>query len=122
MENLARTFKALSDTTRLKMLALLQNHAELCVCDFEAVLDIPHSKASRHLRYLLNAGFVKDRRQNVWVHYHIPKDINQDGVAALKALKKMIPENEIAGLERRYKSWMKRKNPKDFISTKSSKK
>ena len=38
MRLLSQTFKALSDDTRLEILALLFRHGELCVCDVEAIL------------------------------------------------------------------------------------
>jgi ArsR family transcriptional regulator len=50
----ARFFKSLSDETRLKILWLLSGTEELCVCDVMDVLGITQSKASRHLRHLLN--------------------------------------------------------------------
>lgn len=65
MRNLASVFRALADETRLQMLALIMKYEELCVCDFVNVLEITQSKASRHLRYLLNAGFLQDRREAV---------------------------------------------------------
>ena len=62
MKQAAKIFKALSDETRLRILALLSQR-ELCVCDLMAVLDLPQSTVSRHLAYLRNAGWVEDRRQ-----------------------------------------------------------
>jgi ArsR family transcriptional regulator len=68
MKTTTRLFKALSDETRLRILALLQA-GELCVCDLMAILDLPQSTVSRHLAYLRNAGLVDDRRQGVWMFY-----------------------------------------------------
>lgn len=70
MKNVSRTFKALADETRLRILALLMEH-ELCVCDLIAVLQLPQSTVSRHLAYLKNAGWVDDRREGLWVYYSI---------------------------------------------------
>ncbi|BCR03698.1 transcriptional regulator [Desulfuromonas versatilis] len=61
-------FKALSDETRLRILALL-SAGELCVCDLVSILELPQSTVSRHLAYLRNAGLVSDRRQGVWMYY-----------------------------------------------------
>jgi ArsR family transcriptional regulator len=68
MKTTARIFKALSDETRLRILALLRD-GELCVCDLMAPLGLPQSTISRHLAYLRNAGLVEDRRQGVWMFY-----------------------------------------------------
>ena len=69
MKETASFFKVLADEARLKMLWLLCNHRELCVCDFIEVLAITQSKASRHLRILYRAGLVTDRREGLWVYY-----------------------------------------------------
>jgi ArsR family transcriptional regulator len=71
MRTLTNVFKALSDETRLQMLGLLLKEGELCVCDFVDVLEITQSKASRHLRHLVNAGLLDDRRDGTWVYFRI---------------------------------------------------
>lgn len=70
MKATAKLFKALSDETRLRILALL-TAGELCVCDLMAVLELPQSTVSRHLAYLRNNGLVEDRRQGVWMYYRL---------------------------------------------------
>ncbi len=70
MKKTARLFKALSDETRLRILALLCR-GELCVCELMAVLELPQSTVSRHLAYLRNASLVLDRRQGVWMYYRL---------------------------------------------------
>jgi ArsR family transcriptional regulator, arsenate/arsenite/antimonite-responsive transcriptional repressor len=67
MENL---FKALADSTRLRILGLLLA-GEVCVCDIHESLKIPQSKASRHLAYLRKSGLVATRREGLWVHYRL---------------------------------------------------
>lgn len=71
MKDEARVFRSLADETRLGMLCLLLQHYELCVCDFVEVLEISQSKASRHLRYLYNAGWVHDRREGSRMKYRL---------------------------------------------------
>lgn len=71
MNTLANKFKALSEDVRLQILALIVQHDELCVCEVERLLEISQSKASRHLRYLLNAGLVQDQRDGLWIYYRL---------------------------------------------------
>ena len=73
MKNLAQLFKSLGDETRLRIMALLIDDQELCVCDIMAALDLPQSTVSRHLSSLRNAGFVDDRRQGIWMYYKLNK-------------------------------------------------
>ena len=61
-------FKALADTTRLRILGLLLT-GEVCVCHIHESLGIPQPKASRHLAYLRKAGLVTARREGLWMHY-----------------------------------------------------
>jgi len=70
MKNIAHLFKALSDETRLRILALLSS-GELCVCDLMAALELPQSTVSRHLAYLRNTGLVEDERKGVWMFYRL---------------------------------------------------
>jgi len=71
MSTLANKFKALSEDVRLQILALIVQHGELCGCEVERFLEISQSKASRHLRYLLNAGLVEDQRDGLWIYYRL---------------------------------------------------
>ena len=73
MKVLARTLKALSDETRLRIITLL-SRGELCVCDLMTILDRPQSTVSRHLATLRHAGLVEDRRQGVWMYYRLAAD------------------------------------------------
>lgn len=67
---LTRLFKALSDETRLRIVALLA-HGELCVCHVEGALDLPQPTVSRHLATLRAAGVVESRRDGSWVYYRL---------------------------------------------------
>lgn len=62
--------KALSDTTRLKILYLLCD-GELCVCEIMYGLNKPQSSISHHLNILKNLDFIKGRKEGIWVHYSL---------------------------------------------------
>lgn len=102
MRQLSQTFKALSEDTRLDILALLFRHGELCVCDAEAVLGVTQSKASRHLRYLLAAGLVEDRREGLWVHYRVTQRPTAEQRIVLEAVRALLTDDRVAALEARY--------------------
>jgi DNA-binding transcriptional ArsR family regulator len=69
-EDMSDKFKAVSDPTRLKILYLLQK-GELCVCGIIMALEKPQSTISHHLSVLKNAGFIKGRKEGVWIHYKL---------------------------------------------------
>ena len=64
-------FKALSDPTRLRCIALLMASDELCVCELTQALALPQPKVSHHLAALRHCGLVSDRRDGLWIHYRI---------------------------------------------------
>lgn len=105
MQELAELYKALADETRLSILTLLSKHGELCVCDVVGVLGITQSKASRHLRYLRNAGLVLDRREGTWSHYRLDSELDGRIWAILEAMTQAIPPEELERLEQAYANW-----------------
>ncbi|MES1928685.1 ArsR family transcriptional regulator [Salinisphaera dokdonensis CL-ES53] len=64
-------FQALADSTRLRCLALIETHGELCVCELVHALELSQPKISRHLKLLRESGLVSDRRERIWVHYRL---------------------------------------------------
>jgi len=67
----ADLFKALSDPLRLRLVFLLTQRDELCVCHLTDILGLPQSTVSRHLSHLRTLGLVTTRRQGKWVHYRL---------------------------------------------------
>lgn len=115
MRNLANILKGLADETRLMILALLFKKGELCVCDFVEVLQISQSKSSRHLRYLLNAGFLSDRRNGIWVNYRISENLSDDHKIILKSLKILLAGEKTEVLLQKLNTWLKTKECKNSI-------
>ena len=105
MRTLASIFKALSDETRLQMLGLLLKEGELCVCDFVEVLEVTQSKASRHLRHLVNAGLLQDRREAIWVHLRINESPEPQQRGVLDGLRGFLPGQVPADLLNALKTW-----------------
>jgi ArsR family transcriptional regulator, arsenate/arsenite/antimonite-responsive transcriptional repressor len=109
MRTLANIFKALSDETRLQMLGLLLEKGELCVCDFVEVLNVTQSKASRHLRYLVNAGLLNDRREAIWVYFRLADKPEPAQAVVLKLLPTVLCEKLPRELFERLEQWSQRK-------------
>ena len=109
MQELVGIFKALADETRLGLLSLLFREGELCVCDLEQALEVTQSKASRHLRYLFNAGLVRYRRDGLWVNYRISEELDADRQQILTLLASLLQEERSAALRERLAAWRRRK-------------
>src|SRR5512136_338481 len=96
MENISAIFKSLGDETRLRLLALLLEEDELCVCYLVDVLQLPQSTVSRHLSLLKRAGWLKDRREGVWIYYSICRSPAQVQQFLLPVLRNFLNATEIA--------------------------
>ena len=82
----ARWFHALSDETRLQIVAML-SHGERCVCDLQDALDAAQSRLSFHLKTLKDAGLVTDRREGRWVYYALNRELLDEMAAFTQAVK-----------------------------------
>ena len=108
LKETARFFKVLADEARLKMLWLLFNHRELCVCDIMAALEITQSKASRHLAALRNAGLATDRKEGLWSYYSLRPTDDKLAEAHLKLLRTSLSKRADAKqLLAKLNAWLK---------------
>jgi ArsR family transcriptional regulator, arsenate/arsenite/antimonite-responsive transcriptional repressor len=90
----SRLFKALSDETRLRIVALLA-HGELCVCHLEGALALSQPKVSRHLATLRAAGLVEDRRDGSFVHYRLARQPDADCEEQLRGLVRTFAKRSV---------------------------
>lgn len=58
MRELIIALRALSDETRLRMLKLLLEK-DICVCEMKEIFPKSESQISRHLKILMDAGFLR---------------------------------------------------------------
>ena len=67
------TLKAFADPVRLRLLNLLADDREVCVCHLHGALGLPQPTVSRHLAYLRTHGLVVGRKDGLWVHYKLAR-------------------------------------------------
>lgn len=95
MQHLIKALKALSDETRLRILKVLLER-ECCVCEIMQALDISQSRASRNLGILQDAGFLKARREGLWIVYSIDwQTANRYATSLTKLLKNSPLSDEV---------------------------
>ena len=73
MVEILEHMSALSDTTRCRMLLMLEKH-ELTVSELCSVLQMPQSSVSRHLKTLADDNWVASRRDATSRFYTMPLD------------------------------------------------
>ena len=118
MIDLVRASKALSDETRVRTLSLLLAK-ECCVCEVMHCLKISQTRASRSLKILFDAGFLKMREEGSFTLYSIKKN-NSNHVRSLlvQALEEDFGRSVAARKERERLSTAKRFDCKAVIKAK----
>ncbi len=71
METTVYTTKALADGNRLRVVAALAEHPELCVCQLTEMLQLAMPTVSRHMSVLQRARLVDSRRDGRWIFYRL---------------------------------------------------
>jgi ArsR family transcriptional regulator, arsenate/arsenite/antimonite-responsive transcriptional repressor len=103
---LTRVAKALSDPTRLRMLAILAQGrsccefsdpaarnvpgpglpAGICVCEFQEQFGLGQSRTSYHLRILKEAGLITEETRGKWTFYELDNKAMTTALGALQDL------------------------------------
>lgn len=68
--NMADFYKALSDSTRIKIINALYI-SEMCVCDISVLLNMTKSAISHQLKNLKELNLIKSRKQGKEVYYSL---------------------------------------------------
>ena len=71
LEEAAELFNLASNSTRLKILFLLDRLKELCVCDLAEMLGVSVSAVSQHLAKLRAYGLSSTRRDAQTIYYRL---------------------------------------------------
>jgi len=97
---MVKASKALSDETRLRILNLLMER-ECCVCEVMQALGISEPRASRNLRALYDAGFLKLRHDGLWSLYSIDEEgLEGYCLDLIESVRKVLEGNETALMDR----------------------
>lgn len=82
LQHASQHFRLLSDSTRLRLLMLVDNE-ELSVAELAAITQLAQPRVSTHLAKLKEAGLVSDRREGVFVYYRMAGNIADSNLNAL---------------------------------------
>ncbi|MHA3700868.1 ArsR/SmtB family transcription factor [Jatrophihabitans sp. YIM 134969] len=75
-ERLARSFKALGDPTRVRLLSLIAaaDGREACICDLTEPVGLSQPTVSHHMRQLVDAGLVTREQRGKWAYFAVVDD------------------------------------------------
>ena len=111
MQTHVNIFKSMADETRLRLLLLVKEHGELCVCDLMHALDMPQSTVSRHLAYLRRNGWLRDRRGGVWMYYSLPTPLAPFLRGQLELIGSELGRHQLCTADRqRLTAWLQAKD------------
>ena len=71
LDESAELLNLAGNSTRLKLLYLLENAKEMCVCDLAEMLGVSVSAVSQHLAKLRAYGLVAPRRDAQTIYYRL---------------------------------------------------
>ena len=101
MRDVVKAMNALSDETRLRIFNLLLER-ECCVCEVMQALGVSQTRASRNLGILHDAGFLKMRKEGLWVLYSVDQDGMREYYRSLvEAVRRSLADDEVAILDRK---------------------
>jgi len=69
--DLGNFLKTISEANRLRIICLLREHSELCVCEIQAFLQLSQNLVSHHLKVLSAVGLLESRKDGLNVYYSI---------------------------------------------------
>jgi ArsR family transcriptional regulator len=97
LDESTRTLKAFADPVRLRLLNLLSEDREICVCHLHEALALPQPTVSRHLAYLRRSGLVSGRKEGLWVYYRLTRSRSGLGRILLGCLGPCLGDPAIFG-------------------------
>ena len=76
-EQLARSFKALGDPTRIRLLSLIAatDGGEACICNLTEPVGLSQPTVSHHMKLLVDAGLVTREQRGKWAYYRLVPDM-----------------------------------------------
>jgi DNA-binding transcriptional ArsR family regulator len=84
LRRMAEHYALLAGETRLKIIALLTDSGELCVCDLASVLEMTPAAVSQHLSRLRTGRLVQSRRDGMTIYYRFTE--TTDGLPAVPVI------------------------------------
>lgn len=74
ISQLSQILSLAGNEVRLKILYLLEQETQLCVCDLSEILQMTIPAVSQHLRKLKDGGMIQSRRQGQTLFYSLKED------------------------------------------------
>lgn len=95
MKKFIKVMKALSEPNRVKIIKMLEQRENMCVCEIRTILQLSQPTVSKHLKVLEEAGLIVFEKEKLWVNYRLhPTGDSIYSAAMLAQLKNWLNETE----------------------------
>lgn len=71
MKKFIKVMKALSEPNRVKIIKMLQQRENMCVCELRTILKLAQPTVSKHLKILEEAELIAFEKEKLWVNYRL---------------------------------------------------
>ncbi|GAB3148192.1 metalloregulator ArsR/SmtB family transcription factor [Microbacterium neimengense] len=84
-ERTARTFKALGDPTRVRLLSLIaaSDDGEACICDLTEPVGLSQPTVSHHMKLLVDAGLATREQRGRWAYFRVVTETLDQAASSL---------------------------------------
>jgi len=86
--------KALADENRIRILCLLKNKKDLCVCEITDIIGLAQPTISSHLKLLENADLIESFKDGLWVNYNISSSLDSFSSEFIEVLCKNLKNDK----------------------------
>ena len=86
--------KALADENRIRILCLLKNKKDLCVCEITGIIGLAQPTISSHLKLLENADLIESFKDRLWVNYNISSSLDSFSSEFIEVLYKNLKNDK----------------------------
>jgi ArsR family transcriptional regulator len=90
-ERLARIFKALGDPNRVRLLSLVAENGEACICDLTELVALAQPTVSHHMKQLADAGLVVREQRGRWAYFRVASEALQSLAQAITPVVRALP-------------------------------
>lgn len=94
LKKIIKILKALSDESRIRIIALLKERNGLCVCEITQIIGLSQPTVSSHLKKLQDAEIITYSKDGLWVNYALDENIEKEIKQLLGLIIQMLGEDE----------------------------
>jgi ArsR family transcriptional regulator, arsenate/arsenite/antimonite-responsive transcriptional repressor len=94
LKKITRILKAMADENRIRILYLLNERNNLCVCEIREIIGLSQPTISSHLKILENNELIIFRKEGKWVNYKINPYLDTGIKKIVESILSMIREDD----------------------------